>query len=655
MLQAEKKNTMAYRAGTRQILKAVSIILLIGLSLIAAFELRFDFAIPSGVVPLLWQGLLLVVPVKLSVFYVSRFHRNLRAYAEIADLSHLLAGNLVASALFVAEMWFIVGRAFPRSIYLIDFLVSFLAIVVVWFSTAVSRVILRRPASRRKGILIYGAGWAGATLLNEIRASRSIGYEVIGFLDDDPSKRRADIMGTPVLGLGSEAASVVARLNCHLNRVEEVVIAIPSASGAQKRQALANCQATGVPCKTIPGIADLLEREVLVSQIRNLSVADLLGRPPVQLDEEPVAKHLAGRCVLITGAGGSIGSELCRQVARMRPSRLVALDQAESDLFRIHCELHDKYPELDLVAALGDIRNPERIADVFDRNPIDSVFHAAAYKHVPMMESHILEAVENNILGTWNLVNAVRDRHVPRFLMISSDKAVNPTSVMGATKRACELIVAAAPQRHGGTSCVSVRFGNVLGSNGSVVPIFQAQIAAGGPVRVTHADIERYFMTTAEAVSLLLQASSMGTDSEVFVLNMGEPVRIVDLAVNMIRLAGLVPYEDIDIEFTGLRPGEKLFEEINGASERMLPTYHDKIHIFQQAQPDWAEIRAWTGHLRTLLDKRLEQAAIEHLRDLVPEYRSTPVPAGASTFAATAGSRGRDLSRQGAPAAAIAQ
>src|SRR5579863_7905237 len=644
---------MTNRTLTRLVFEAISHTLLIALSLFAAFELRFEFAIPSTVLPLLWQGLLLVVPAKLSVFYVSGFYRSLRTYAEISDLVRLIVGNTVASSIFAAGAWLLSGGAFPRAVYLIDFLVSFLAIVVVWFSAAISRAVLRPAAGRRKGILIYGAGWAGAKLLQEIRSNRSLGYEVVGFIDDDPSKQHADVMGVPVLGCGSEAGSVVGRLNCVRKSVEEIIIAIPSASGAQKRQALANCQNAGVPCKTIPGISDLLEREVLVPQIRDLSVADLLGRPPVQLDEGPIAQHLAGRCVLVTGAAGSIGSELCRQVARMRPSRLVALDQAESDLFRIECELRDTYPELELVAALGDIRNPHRLADVFDRNPIDAVFHAAAYKHVPMMESHILEAVENNILGTWNLVNAVRERGIPRFLMISSDKAVNPTSVMGATKRACELIVAAAPQGRGGTSCVSVRFGNVLGSNGSVVPIFQAQIAAGGPVRVTHPDIERYFMTIAEAVSLLLQASSMGTDSEVFVLDMGEPVRIVDLAANMIRLAGLVPYEDIDIEFTGLRPGEKLFEEINCASERMLPTYHDKIRIFQQAQPDWNTMGAWAGRLRTLLDQRREEAAIQHLRDLVPEYQAGRVAAGAGRVPAA--SRERVSARQGMGSVAIAR
>jgi FlaA1/EpsC-like NDP-sugar epimerase len=327
----------------------------------------------------------------------------------------------------------------------------------------------------------------------------------------------------------------------------------------------------------------------------------------------------------------------------MRPARLVILDQAESDLFRIQNELRDKHPALDLVVALGDIRNARRLEEVLDGNQVDSVFHAAAYKHVPMMEAHLLEAVHNNVLGTWNLVDAVRRRCIPRFLMISSDKAVNPANIMGATKRACEQIVAAAPPTGAGTKCVSVRFGNVLGSNGSVVPIFQQQIAAGGPVRVTHAEVERYFMSTAEAVSLVLQAYSMGTDSELFVLDMGEPIRIVDLAVNMIRMAGLVPYEDVDIEFTGLRPGEKLFEEISCPHERTLPTYHEKIRIFQQVRPEWVEMVAWIERLRVLIEQRSEAAVLAHLRRLVPEYhpseaiaQQTPVLAAISILSAPA-------------------
>lgn len=606
-------------------LDAFVYILLFAFSIVTAFLIQFEFAVPESARLLLAQAVLLVTLLKPPVFYISGLHRNLRMFAEISDLFRLFLSNAAASVLVAAAGFAYFRHDVPFSIWLIDFLVCCLGTVLIRYSARIyhEAKMWESSAQKRKGILIYGAGQAGATLLREIRGNRTLGYSVVGFLDDDPAKRGAMIMQVPVLGCGRQAASIAARLNRHRNRVEEIIIAMPSASGREKREALANCQSAGVPCKTIPGLGELLSRQVLVEQIRDVSVTDLLGRPAVQLEEEPIREHIAGRSVLITGAAGSIGSELCRQAARFRPARIIAVDQAESDLFRIECELRDSHPELEVVPTLADIRDTHRLGEVFDQFSIDSVFHAAAYKHVPMMEYHVCEAVQNNILGTWNLIQAVHHWRVPSFLMISSDKAVNPTSVMGATKRVCELIVSAAPGTREGkfTKCVSVRFGNVLGSNGSVVPIFQSQIASGGPVRVTHPDIQRYFMTASEAVSLVLQASSMGTASELFVLDMGEPIRILDLAVNMIRLAGLVPYQDIDIRFTGLRPGEKLFEETNTAAERTLPTYHDKIKIFQQTPPDPARINDWMNQLRSLLARRRAPLLVNHIQDLIPEYR----------------------------------
>jgi FlaA1/EpsC-like NDP-sugar epimerase len=323
---------------------------------------------------------------------------------------------------------------------------------------------------------------------------------------------------------------------------------------------------------------------------------------------------------MVTGAAGSIGSELCRQVARFAPSCLVAFDQAESELFRIENELREKYPGLEIVGALGDIRDLHRVPEILERHRVESVFHAAAYKHVPMMESHVFEAVRNNILGTWNLVRAARHMKVRSLLMISSDKAVNPICVMGATKRVCERIIAAQRTDSVATTFSSVRFGNVLGSNGSVVPIFQAQIAAGGPIKVTHPHARRYFMTIAEAVSLTLQASTKSQGSEIFVLDMGEPIRIVDLAENMIRLAGLVPYEDIEIQFTGLRPGEKLMEEINGKGEGIEATDQEKMRVIHEQPLHWDVIPAWIARLEELLELRRETEIIAHLQALVPEY-----------------------------------
>ena len=383
---------------------------------------------------------------------------------------------------------------------------------------------------------------------------------------------------------------------------------MPSATGPQMRETLANCRAAGIPCKTVPGIDELLSGRILFAQVRNPSVQDLLGRQQVRLDEAHVEASIAGRSVLVTGAAGSIGSELCRQVARFEPACLVAFDQAESDLFRIENELRERYPELELVTALGNIRDTDRLTEVLQQHGVESIFHAAAYKHVPMMESHVLEAVRNNVLGTWNLVRAARSQNVRSLLMISSDKAVNPICVMGATKRVCERIVSARWPGHGQTRCVSVRFGNVLGSNGSVVPIFQAQIAAGGPIKVTHPEARRFFMTISEAVSLVVQASTRSEGSEIFVLDMGEPIRIVDLAENMIRLAGKVPYEEIDIQFTGLRPGEKLIEEISGKSEGLLPTSMEKMHVIREQPLIWDRIDGWIDELKDLIAERQERA-----------------------------------------------
>jgi len=594
------------------------------LSVTAAFLLRFDFSIPQGAGSILGEAIWVALLVKLPVFDVAGFHRGLRQFASVPDLCRVLVGNLAASLLFVIASFAWVGPAMPRSVWVIDGLVCFVVTALLRFYVRIRNEARPRERSGHKsrGVLIYGAGAAGTELLREIRSTRSTGYEVKGFLDDDPIKLRAQIMGVPVLGTGREALSVVDRLNRRKPEVEEIIIAMPSADAPQMREALANCRAAKLPCKTIPGLSELLNGKVLTAQVRNLSLTDLLGRQPVKLDEAPIRSSIAGRSVLITGAAGSIGSELCRQVARFGPARLVAFDNAESQLFKIDCELREHFPDLELVAALGDVRDPARVAEVLERFSVDSVFHAAAYKHVPLMEAHVLEAAHDNVLGTWNLVCEARRHGVRSFLMISSDKAVNPTNVMGATKRVCERIVSARPVNSGREmKCVSVRFGNVLGSNGSVVPIFQAQIEAGGPVKVTHPDMRRYFMTTAEAVALVLQASTMGKRSDIFVLDMGEPVRIADLAANMIRLAGGVPGEDIEIQYTGVRPGEKLFEEMNGKGENMLPTYHEKIQIFQEPPLSWETIARWMDRLEELLGARQEQEIVDHIRELVPEYR----------------------------------
>jgi len=396
---------------------------------------------------------------------------------------------------------------------------------------------------------------AGIALAREIRANPKLGYRVTGFLDDNPRKHGCKLMGLPVLGGGDDAGRIVEMYRSRRSSLEEIVVTMPSATGRQIRKAVAKGSAAGVPCRFVPGLGELISGKLAVRNRRESSVTDLLGCDPVRLDLECVRRAITGRVVLVTGAAGSIGSELCTQLAQFGPHRVVALDQAETELFRLESELRGRCPTLDLVAAVGDVPDPGLVDEVIDQHAVNSIFHAAAYKHVPLMENHVCEAVRNNILGTWNLVQAACRFNISSFLLISTDKAVNPISVMGFTKRVAELIVTARSRSvvpGQGIKCVCVRFGNVLVSNGSVVPIFEKQIIAGGPVTVTHPEVRRYFMTVQEAVQLVLQASTMGSGSETFVLDMGKPVRILDLARKMIRLAGFVPDEDIEIRFVGL-------------------------------------------------------------------------------------------------------
>jgi FlaA1/EpsC-like NDP-sugar epimerase len=589
------------------------------LAMAFAFEIRFDFSVPSSVAGMAKFAALIAVLVKLPLFEIASFYQGLRRFVSIPDLRLVFFGNIAASCGLGAVLLFYLGPQMPRSVLVLDGLLCFVITAFVRFSVRIRNEAFRSgSAQSRTGILIYGAGAAGAELVREIRANRSH-YIVRGFLDDDPVKRKAVVLGVPVLGSGRDALTIVRRLNRRKPMVDEIIIAMRSVTGRHMREVVANCRAAGIPCKTLPGIDELLSGKLLAGTVRNVSLNDLLGRKLIRIDEAPIRASIQGRSVLITGAAGSIGSEICRQVARFEPARLVLFDQAESDLFRIECALRESFPEMELIAALGDIADPARVAEVIERAGVDSIFHAAAYKHVPMMESHIIEAVRNNVLGTWNLLSTARSQSVRNFLMISSDKAVNPACIMGATKRACERLVSAA-QASGDIRCVSVRFGNVLGSNGSVVPIFQAQIAAGGPVKVTHPEARRFFMTVSEAVSLTLQASARSSGAEIFVLDMGEPMRIVDLAENMIRLAGKVPYEEIDIQFTGLRPGEKLIEELNGRNEEVCPTNEQKVRVIHEEPEPWETVCAWISELQQCIATRNDSAIAGHLRKLVPEY-----------------------------------
>jgi FlaA1/EpsC-like NDP-sugar epimerase len=461
--------------------------------------------------------------------------------------------------------------------------------------------------------LIYGAGDAGITLLREIQKNPELPYRVRGFLDDRPDKKGVHILGVSVLGGGDQIRETVIKYN-----VSIILIAIPSATGAEMTSILKRCHAAGAECKTIPGLSDVIKSNGLATQIRDVAVEDLLGRTPVRLEENDIRASLAGKVVLVTGAAGSIGSGLCRQIARFGPAGIVGFEIAESPLFEIDREMRQTFPQIPFHPEIGNIQNRIRLNEVMRKYSPSVVYHAAAYKHVPMMEAHVFEAIENNVFGTYNVARAAAECGLEQFVMISSDKAVRPTNVMGATKRVAELLLLAMP--NGRTKYVAVRFGNVLGSNGSVIPIFKKQIAAGGPVTVTHPDMRRFFMTIPEACQLVLQAAVNGEGGQICVLDMGEPAKIVELARNLILLSGLRPDEDIKIEFTGMRPGEKLYEELSTILEDTVPTAHEKIRAYVSSGVQAGDMLSWLEDLREICETRDAGQLVVALKEIVLDY-----------------------------------
>jgi len=453
------------------------------------------------------------------------------------------------------------------------------------------------------------------TLLSEIREHPERAYQVAGFLDDDPQKRNLLLRGVRVWGGRTALARVVRR-----ERINEVLLALPGAPGPEIESILEHCRAAGVATRRIPLLAELIEDRTLIRQIREMRVEDLLGRPPVQLEEGAIREGLESRIVLVTGAGGSIGSELCRQMARYHPSAIVGLDQSEAALYQIDQEMRERFPRTVFRAELGSVQNRRRLDEVFDAHRPDAVYHAAAYKHVPLLEGHLFEAIENNILGTNQVAQAASAGGAETLVLVSSDKAVRPVNIMGATKRMAELVCLGAGQAEPRMRFLAVRFGNVLGSSGSVIPLFRRQIASGGPVTVTHPDMRRFLMTAAEAAHLVLQAASMGVGGEVFALNMGEPVSIVELARRMIRLSGLDPDCDIRIEFSGMRPGEKLCEELSAYEENTAPTQHAQIRVFTGRGVEREALARCLEDLRDAIETGDAAGAMRSLKELIPEY-----------------------------------
>jgi FlaA1/EpsC-like NDP-sugar epimerase len=583
-----------------------------------AFQLRFDGSVPAIYAHGMGEAILIWAVAKTAAFFFGAVNSGYWRYTSLDEAVRIglanSAGSLVGGVLIVLA----VRPGIPRSIYILEWLTSCAFTLGTRCAVRLAKT-ARRENGKSDGewtrTLIYGAGTAGLALARELRENPSLKSELVGLIDDDRHKVGLTFHGTRVLGTGEALGALAKKYE-----IEQVLIAIPSATGPQLVRMLQSAIDAEVDYKMVPGLADIIHGTELGKQIRDVAVEDLLGRRPVLLDEERIRERIAGKTVMVTGAAGSIGSEICRQIARFNPAALVGFDEAETPLFQLDRELNNKFPQLTFFPELGNITRSGNVQQAMERYKPSIVYHAAAYKHVPMMERHVFAAVENNIFGTWNVASAAIDHKVEDFVMISSDKAVRPTSMMGATKRISELVINAL-QKQGSTRFMAVRFGNVLGSNGSVVPIFKEQIAAGGPVTITHPEMRRYFMTIPEATQLVLQAFSIGKGGEVFVLDMGEPVRIVDLARNLVLLSGLRPDRDIKFEFTGLRPGEKLFEELNLQSEQFMPTAHAKILSYlSPISADLKVMHVALEELRQISERKDVARLVLYLKELIPDY-----------------------------------
>ena len=598
----------------RRLMVVTTHLVLVVASYWLAFVLRFDRMIPRAYWSLFVTTLWPLLIFRLGSFAFFRLYSGWWRYVGMRDMVALVKAIAISSALFTALLVF-TGQAYqyPRSVIVIDAVLTLFFIGGVRFALRALRE-NRRPATggpRLRRVVIIGAGDAGELLLREMHNNRGLGYVPVGFVDDDIRKTGFHIHGVPVLGTTESLGRLL-----ETNAADELIIAIPSATREQIQAIVNRCLATRLPFKILPAIAALSGR-VQMSQVRPVRVEDLLGRDPVDLDSAVVRGAIAGRRVLITGAGGSIGAELARQIATFDPASLTLIERSENALFLIEQELHRKHPQLDVRPAICDICEGSDVARLFREARPEIVYHAAAFKHVPMMEAHVCHAVQNNVFGTRNIVEAAA-QYGATFVLIATDKAVSPTNIMGATKRLAEqLVLSLADSR--AHHFVAVRFGNVLGSNGSVVPLFSEQIADGGPVTVTHPEATRYFMTIPEAVQLVLQASALDEARDrIVMLEMGHPIKIVDLARNLIRLSGLEPDADIPIVFTGLRPGEKLHEQLTSETEETMPTRFEKIRIVKTGAS--RSLDHQLGHLWDVVVARDERGIVRKLQELVPEF-----------------------------------
>jgi FlaA1/EpsC-like NDP-sugar epimerase len=615
VLKVEPESTGFVKYRTALIFSSQA--LLIVLTYYASFLLRLDAELDATNRALFWKTLPFVLLIKLVLAWQCGLMHGWWRYVGISDMLDISKASLLSSSVIFCLVEAVLKvPGYPRSVVVIDL---FLTIMVLGGARFAVRAYTERARSYgAHNTLIIGAGEAGSAIVRELQQNSSLNYNPVGFVDDNHSKKGVKIHGVKVLGSTDALHELIIeyKVNC-------VMIAIPRAKGRLVETIIAKCRECKVDFKILPPIGDWINKPVSLSQVRQLRVEDLLERAPVALDLDQIRGRITDKVLLVTGAGGSIGSELTRQAAALGPRRLVLLDRSENDLFKLGHELSRKFPHLDYIPVVGDIQDVTLLRDVFATHRPHSVFHAAAYKHVPMMERNCFQAITNNIFGTYNVALLARQYAVEDFVLISSDKAVNPTNIMGVTKRVAELIMQGLQER-GTTRFMAVRFGNVLGSNGSALPLFEQQIAAGGPVTVTHPDARRYFMTIPEAVQLVLQASSMGQGGEVFVLDMGEPVRILDLVRNLIRLSGLEPDRDIKIDFVGLRPGEKLFEELKLEGEDIGPTAHEKIRVLSGTKMTFEQVSLCLDELSVLVEAKNVHGLVTKLVQIVPEYWPSP-------------------------------
>ena len=593
-------------------------------SFFAALLVRYEFSFSAIPVEYMAFASTMIVPwmaLSVACFTIFGLYKSIWSFVSIDEMFRIILAYIFLSVVCLVII-LVMPREMPRSFYFLGMLFSFVCTVGIRFSYRFLRQLQIEFSSRRsprsvKNVMIIGAGEAGRALIREIGNRKLVNHKVVCMIDDNAGKKHRILEGIPIVGGREDIPDAVKKYN-----VKKIIYAIPTSDGQTKKEILDICSTTGCEIQVIPGMYQLVSGEVSVDNLRDVEVQDLLGRDPVKVNWNEIGKYITGKRVMVTGGGGSIGSELCRQIAKNNPEELVIFDIYENNAYDIQLELKRKYPYLKLTVLIGSVRNTARVESVVETYRPQIVFHAAAHKHVPLMEDSPHEAIKNNVMGTFKMARAAAKHGVSKFVLISTDKAVNPTNIMGASKRLCEMVVQMM-ERRSETEFVAVRFGNVLGSNGSVIPLFKKQIAAGGPVTVTHPDITRFFMTIPEAVSLVLQAGFYAKGGEIFVLDMGQPVRIADMARNLIRLSGFEPDVDIKVEYTGLRPGEKLYEELLMAEEGLQETDNKMIHI---GKPIIMDDELFLEQLKQLDQaSKNEDSDIKQLvAQIVPTYRYNP-------------------------------